>query len=385
MKITSSAISMASQRSYAKTEQSYEESVDLRSEVAATLEFSEEAKENYMVQLNDQLRGKEKDNKTLMEENQLNGLKDMLEHSRECSDEFEIPAFDEDPMIQTLKRILEMLKAMQKGERYVMSPLDFNARSAASGNCFKLSCEASNSLSLNVFSTLGAEVIHGNSSVWTKTTASVSYFGEVENTAFTSQGIAHTEDGREISFNIEIAMSRSFYETRQSITQSDYIVTDPLTFNVGKDVAEISDQKFYFDLNADGKEELISFATGNSGFLALDKNGNGKIDNGNELFGAKSGDGFKDLAAYDEDRNGWIDENDSVFNKLRIFKKDKDGKDVLLSLKDFNVGAIYLGNANTQFSLTDDKNNVEGVVRKTGIYLKENGGVGAVQHVDIAL
>lgn len=44
MKITSSAISMASQRCYAKTEQSYEESVDLRSEVAATLEFSEEAK-----------------------------------------------------------------------------------------------------------------------------------------------------------------------------------------------------------------------------------------------------------------------------------------------------------------------------------------------------
>lgn len=63
MKITSSAISMASQRSYAKTEQSYEESVDLRSEVAATLGFSEEAKENYMVQLNDQLRGKKRQRK----------------------------------------------------------------------------------------------------------------------------------------------------------------------------------------------------------------------------------------------------------------------------------------------------------------------------------
>lgn len=42
--------------------------------------------------------------------------------------------------------------------------------------------------------------------------------------------------------------------------------------------------------------------------LSLDQNGNGEIDNGTELFGTKSGDGFADLARYDLDYNGWIDE-----------------------------------------------------------------------------
>ncbi len=40
-----------------------------------------------------------------------------------------------------------------------------------------------------------------------------------------------------------------------------------------------------------------------------------KINDGSELFGTSSGDGFKDLATYDEDENGWIDENDSIFSK----------------------------------------------------------------------
>ena len=37
-----------------------------------------------------------------------------------------------------------------------------------------------------------------------------------------------------------------------------------------------------------------------------------------KLFGTSSGDGFKDLAEYDEDGNGWIDENDSIFNRLKV-------------------------------------------------------------------
>ena len=123
-----------------------------------------------------------------------------------------------------------------------------------------------------------------------------------------------------------------------------------------------------------------------SGFLALDKNGDGKINDGSELFGTRSGNGFADLAVYDEDGNGWIDENDEIFDKLRVWSKDKDGKDVLKTLKEADVGAIYLGSTNSQFSLTDKKDNeVLGAVRSTGIYLKESTGMaGTVQQVDLA-
>ena len=141
---------------------------------------------------------------------------------------------------------------------------------------------------------------------------------------------------------------------------------------------------FRFDLDANGEEENISFAGEGSGFLALDANGNGVIDDGSELFGTKSGDGFADLAAYDGDGNGWIDENDSVYSKLRIWTKDADGSDHLLDLKEANVGAIYLGSADTEFSFKNETTHeTNGIMRRTGVYLRESGEAGTLSHVDL--
>ena len=216
------------------------------------------------------------------------------------------------------------------------------------------------------------------------------FTAESEYTSFHANGIAKTEDGRELSFNVDFEMSRSFME----YTKTDKLYTpkpernvcDPLVINVGADVAHVSDQKFTFDLDADGKTEDISMLGEGSGFLALDKNDDGKINDGNELFGTKSGSGFRDLAEYDEDGNGWIDENDDVFDKLKIWYKHEDGTDRLISLKDGDVGAIYLGNASTEFSLKgEDKHTLNGVVRSSGIFLKESAGAGTIQHVDLAL
>ncbi len=51
---------------------------------------------------------------------------------------------------------------------------------------------------------------------------------------------------------------------------------DPLVINLNSNVAEVSDQKFFFDLDADGEEEGISRLYEDSGYLALDLNGNGR-------------------------------------------------------------------------------------------------------------
>lgn len=163
-------------------------------------------------------------------------------------------------------------------------------------------------------------------------------------------------------------------------------VCDPLVINVGSNVTSVLDQKFRFDLDSDGAEDEISMLGEGSGFLALDINEDGKINDGNELFGTKSGNGFTDLADYDKDHNGWIDENDEVFDKLKIWFKHEDGTDRLISLKEADVGAIYLGNASTEFSLkNDDTHALNGIVRTTGIFLKESAGAGTIQHVDLAL
>jgi hypothetical protein len=196
--------------------------------------------------------------------------------------------------------------------------------------------------------------------------------------------MVHTKDGRTLTFDVQVEMSRAFCEKYDSIAMEDYICVDPLVFNLDGNVNSISDQKFLFDLNADGTEEEISFTNQGSGFLALDKNSDGKINDGSELFGTKSGDGFADLAAYDEDGNGFIDEADSVFAKLKIWVLDENGNRRLYSLLDKGVGAIALKNASTDFSLTNQDNSLKGMIRRTGFFLYENGGAGTIQHVDVA-
>lgn len=160
-------------------------------------------------------------------------------------------------------------------------------------------------------------------------------------------GSVRTKDGREINFNVNVNMSRRCEEYyKEQLNVAEFTLHDPLVINLDTDVAEVSDQTFYFDLDADGKEEEISVLNG-SGYLALDKNGDGTINDGSELFGTRNGDGFADLAQYDEDGNGWIDENDSIWSKLKIWCKDENGNDVLYKLSDKGVGAICLQNAST--------------------------------------
>lgn len=212
------------------------------------------------------------------------------------------------------------------------------------------------------------------------------YYSEQETTCFDTQGIVRTADGRKISFNLSLEMSRSFTQMSENIVDfGKPRLCDPLVINLDNNIADVSDQKFYFDIDADGSDESISMLNSGSGYLALDKNGDGIINDGNELFGTQSGNGFADLAAYDKNKNGWIDEADEIFQKLRIWTKDENGNDKLLALSEAGVGAIYLGYENTDFSLnnqTDNQTNAQ--IRKSGVFLYENGNVGTVQQLDLA-
>lgn len=211
------------------------------------------------------------------------------------------------------------------------------------------------------------------------------YYSEQENTLFSSVGTVRTADGREINFNVNLAMSRSFTQAyKQDLNLAALQKTcDPLVINFDTDTVSLSDQKFLFDIDGDGEEDNVSMLGAGSGYLALDKNGDGVINDGNELFGPQSGNGFQDLSAYDEDGNGWIDENDSIWSKLKIWCKNPDGTDSLYTLGEKGVGAICLQNSTTDFSLKGSGGQDNGYIRSTGIFLYENGNVGTVQHLDL--
>lgn len=224
------------------------------------------------------------------------------------------------------------------------------------------------------------------SSIWNQVTDTYYSMEEKETTTFESTGTAITADGRKLEFDVSLTMSRSFAEEYASsdFMQYEQVLTDPLVINLDSNPTSLSGQHFFFDLDCDGKKEEISSLGAGSGFLAYDKNNDGIINDGSELFGTKSGNGFYDLSAYDEDGNGWIDEADEIYRHLKVWYKDENGNDKLISLKDADVGAIYLGSQKTQFSLTDKNNNLDGMVRSTGMFLKESGGSGTISQVDLA-
>ena len=230
----------------------------------------------------------------------------------------------------------------------------------------------------------------GSALSFTKVTLSLTYEryeAEFEGTTFNAKGVVNTKDGRQIDFGIDISMSRSFeqYVRETGVCETlNARLTDPLVINLDNCAADISDQKFLFDIDADGDMDNISMLGKGSGFLALDQNEDGIINDGSELFGTKSGDGFADLSKYDSDGNGWIDEADEVFDKLSIMCFNEDGSTSLYKLKDKDVGAIYLGSKDTEFSVTNQENILNAKVRKTGLFLYESGAAGSIQHVDLA-
>lgn len=393
MKIANSSVVMAS--GHQESSYSYKKSVTMEASISkdlpgAILTLSAEAEgksfiesmEEYKEQKKEEAARKKQENEQKYADSmaeQLRKLQKSGSLNMEMSDEYRMK-------LELLKRLFQMLtrgRALDdNGNLTQDSPEILDLRSPS----YRIGTESS-STSASVKS-LGSISIGtgGSGTTWQRVTATSGFVSESESTTFASSGMVKTQDGRSIDFNIEVSMSRAFTSQINTLTTQNYIKTDPLVINLDTDIGSVTDQKFLFDLDSDGDEEEISFAGKGSGFLALDRNGDGRIGDGSELFGTKSGDGFKDLAAFDEDGNGWIDENDSIYSKLKVWTKDEAGNDYLINLKDADVGAIYLDNADTQFSLKDGNNRLNGEIKKTGIYLHEStGAAGTLNHVDLAV
>lgn len=417
MKIQSSSIVMGSaheENSYTYKESMTMEVAKSKNAVGAILTISKEAEGKSVKEAMADYQTQQKEEaKKRQQESDQRALEKMAEHIRTNNkgNNYAVPQ-DEDMEIKMLKKMLEILRGKKLTDKDMMSSsindgvLDLRSAQYKNMESIVFGAGASSSISFGSLSIGGAKAdtsgkgevsssaasgkleagTTGVGTTWQRITASSGFRTETESTTFASTGIVKTADGRSIDFNVEVSMSRAYMEKCDMLEVQEYIKTDPLMINLDTNIGSVSDQKFFFDLDSDGKEEEISFAGKGSGFLALDKNGDGKINDGSELFGTKSGDGFKDLAEYDKDGNGWIDENDSIYSQLKVWTKDENGNDRLIDLKDADVGAIYLRNADTQFSLKDDENKLNAEIKKTGIYLKEStGAVGTLNHVDLVV
>ena len=210
---------------------------------------------------------------------------------------------------------------------------------------------------------------------------------ESEHTQFSAEGVVRTRDGQEIRFSLQLEMQRYHREESWSrLRLGDAAVpVDPLVINFDGTAAQLQELRFDFDLNGDGQDEAVPMLAGARGYLALDRNHNERIDNGLELFGPATGNGFTELATHDGDGNGWIDESDAAFHQLRVWTPAADGMGTLRSLQEAGVGAVYLGPVDTPFSLRSADNSTVGAIRATSAYLHEDGRAGTVQQIDLAV
>jgi len=142
-------------------------------------------------------------------------------------------------------------------------------------------------------------------------------------------------------------------------------VTTPIVIDVAGDGFDLTDKAngVTFNLNTIGGSEKLGWtrAASDDAWLALDRNANGMIDDGSELFGditvqpepraGEKKNGFRALAEYDEtsnggNANGRIDRGDSIFSELRLWQDTNHNglsePDELHSLYSMNVSAFEL-------------------------------------------
>ena len=207
---------------------------------------------------------------------------------------------------------------------------------------------------------------------------------EQEQTMVTAQGQVQTADNRNIDFSLDLAMAREYF--REDVVEqksSGYVLVDPLVIQTEAGAPMFSGGQFSFDLDSDGTEEDLSLPSEGWAFLCLDKNQDGQINDGSELFGPATNQGFAELAAYDLDQNLWIDENDEIFDQLTLWEQGDEGM-TLTRIKDAGIGAIYLAGVPSQFDVTTPDNELMGRVTRTSMALTEAGEPLVVQEVDLA-
>lgn len=144
-------------------------------------------------------------------------------------------------------------------------------------------------------------------------------------------------------------------ELELNVTANPPQKTDPLALDLagnGFSTRGLGDA-VRFDLDADGRTDRISAPSGDDALLALDRNGNGRIDDGRELFGDQHGaaNGFAELARHDDNRDGRIDAQDAIFERLSLLRFDAQGRQQQQSLSEAGVGAIQLQARDVQQAL----------------------------------
>lgn len=184
-----------------------------------------------------------------------------------------------------------------------------------------------------------------------------------------TEAFAATITGEGFSISIAGVRVQSFQlELEREVAQSD-----PLQIDLAGDGFETTGLSWSvrFDITGDGVQEDVSVASDDDAVLALDRNQNGRIDSGKELFGEQNGhaNGYAQLRRYDDNRDGIIDASDSIFTALKLLRWQADGSQLLQTLSDAGIASLSLQERQMNQASTE-----QGDAISTGSTVKFNDG-----------
>ncbi len=166
-------------------------------------------------------------------------------------------------------------------------------------------------------------------------------------------------------------------------------MASPLTLDLDGDGIETTSYQgaSYFDHDGDGFAERTGWVHPDDGLLVWDRNGDGIINDGGELFGSETelrtgavaGNGFEALAEWDDNADGQIDAADAVWSNLRVWRDlsgTDSGPEEFATLSEVGITGIPLGYASSSF--VDASGNEH---RQIGSFRKADGSDGTIGDV----
>jgi Ca2+-binding RTX toxin-like protein len=157
---------------------------------------------------------------------------------------------------------------------------------------------------------------------------------------------------------------------------------DPIVLDLdgnGIELTARASSNVYFDMDGDGIKEQTGWVKPTDGLLAIDSNGNGQIDNINELIGDLGRSGFAELLTYDSNNDKVINVNDSTWSQFRVWI-DANTNGVtdsgeLRTLTSLNIKAIDLNYTAVNFTAEGNR------IHEQSIFEYTNGTTGLVADI----
>ena len=219
------------------------------------------------------------------------------------------------------------------------------------------------------------------------------WFTREQSLSYQMQGQFQLDD-KQISLSYEFHLSSESTRYRRFATRAGNL-QDPLLVQFGNQSLGHIEGGQAFDINSDNSLDTLPIFSGDVGYLVFDQNANGRADDGSELFGPASGNGFHELAAFDSNQNGFIDKEDEHFDQLYLWQpsaqsetegdSEPGAQQRWLSLDEAGIMAINLSAIDTPYSFYDENDQLLAQMRRSSFAIGENGRGYGVHQVDVRI